>query len=113
MVETQFASHTIVLRRLVRVKEALSQMITSNQWGEWKQADTARAKNVKDMILSDDFWNRVEYVLEFTEPIMSMLQFADTDEPCLGDVYDSMDTMLKIKLVSYYTFLFHCLLRDI
>ena len=28
---------------------------------------------------------RVDYVLEFIEPIMSMLRFADTNEPCLGN----------------------------
>ena len=51
------------------------------------------------------------YVLEIIDPIMAMLQFADSDEPCLGDIYDSMDTMLeKIKMVSstlfYNNFLF-------
>jgi hypothetical protein len=97
------------------VKEALCQMVISNQWGGWKQADTGRAKNVKDLILNDDFWSRVEYVLEFTEPIMSMLRFADTDEPCLGDIYDAMDSMLeRVKMVSldFYTILYPCLLRD-
>lgn len=76
-------------------------MVISNQWGGWKQADTTRAKNVKDMILSDDFWSRVEYVLESTKPIMSMLWFADTDEPYLGDIYDAMDSMLeRVKMAS-------------
>jgi hypothetical protein len=98
----------------VKVKEALSLMVISNQWSIWKQSNTTRAQKVKAMILDDDWWVRVEYVLEFTEPIMSMLRFADTDEPCLGDVYDSMDTMLEeIKAVSYNTFLYLCLLRDI
>ena len=89
-------------------------MVISNQWGGWKQANTTRARKVKDMVLSDDFWSRVEYVLEFTEPIMSMLRFADTDEPCLGDIYDAMDSMLeRVKLVSlnFYTILYPCLLR--
>ena len=37
-------------------------------------------------------------VLDFTEPIMTMLRFADTDAPCLGDVYDGMDRVEKVKL---------------
>lgn len=60
-------------------------MVISNKWGGWKQADTEKAKTVKDLILSDDFWNSVEYALELTEPIMSMLRYADMDEPCLGN----------------------------
>ena len=99
----------------MRVKEALCQMVISNKCGGWKQVDTEKAKIVKDLILSDDFWNRVEYGLELTEPIMSMLQNADTDEPCLGNIYDAMDSMLeRMKSVSlnFYTILYPCLLRD-
>lgn len=91
-------------------------MVISNKWGGWrKQADTEKAKTVKDLILSDDFWNRVEYALELTEPIMSMLRYADTDEPCLGNIYDAIASMLeRMKSVSlnFYTILYPCLLRD-
>lgn len=83
----------------MKVKEVLSQMVIGNQWGIWKQSNSERAQKVKALILDDDWWDRVTYVLEFTEPIMSMLRFTDTDEPCLGDFYDSMDMMLeKIKM---------------
>ena len=107
--------HTIVLRRLVRVKDTLCQMVISNKWGGWKQADIEKAKIVKDLILSDYFWKRVEYALELTKPIMSMLRYADTNEPCLGDIYDVVDSMLeRMKSVSLnlYTILYPCLLRD-
>ena len=35
------------------------------------------------------------YVLDFTEPIVTILRFFDTDTPCLGDVYDEIDTMVE------------------
>lgn len=45
-------------------------------------------------------WERVEYLLKITEPIMSMLRYADMERPCLGEIYDSIDSMLeKIKQV--------------
>ena len=51
------------------------------------------------MILDEHWCACVQFVLDFTEPIMTMLRFADTDAPCLGDVYDGMDTMVeKVKL---------------
>ena len=46
---------------------------------------------------------------------MSMLQYADTDEPCLRNIYDAMDSMLeRMKSVSlnFYRILYPCLLRD-
>jgi hypothetical protein len=94
----------------VKVKEALKQMVISPQWGIWKNSNTSRALNVRRMILDEDWWDLVAYVLEITDPIMAMLRFADSDEPCLGDIYDSMDSMLeKIKMVSSTLFYNNCL----
>ena len=91
-------------------KEALKQMVISPQWGIWKNSNTARALNVRRLILDEDWWGLVTYVLEVIDPIMAMLRFADSDEPCLGDIYDSMDSMLeKIKMVSYTLFYNNCL----
>ncbi|KAH9314484.1 hypothetical protein KI387_023111 [Taxus chinensis] len=98
--ETRFASHTIVLRRLVKVREALMRMVTSNLWSIWRQSNTQRAQKVKTLILEDPWWDRVNYLLSFTEPIMSMIRFTDTDQPCLGEIYDGIDSMIeKIKAV--------------
>ena len=88
---------------------ALKHMVISPEWGVWKNSNTARALNVRRMILDEDWWGLVTYVLEVTNPIMPMLRFPDSDEPCLTDSYDSMDTMLeKIKMVSSTVF-YHCL----
>ncbi|KAH9291975.1 hypothetical protein KI387_042840, partial [Taxus chinensis] len=98
--ETRFASHTIVLRRLVKVREALMRMVTSNLWSVWRQSNTEGAQKVKNLILEDPWWDRVGYLLRFTEPIMSMIRFTDTDQPCLGEIYDGIDSMIeKIKAV--------------
>ena len=47
------------------------------------------------MILDDTWWERAEYLLSFTEPIMSMIRYTDMDHPCLGEVYDGIDSMLE------------------
>ena len=86
------------MRRLLKVKDALSQMVIGHQWGVWKISNSERTQRIRDLILNESWWARVAYVLDFTEPIMTMLRFADTDTPCLGDVYDGMDTMVeKVK----------------
>ncbi|XP_059069104.1 uncharacterized protein LOC131859411 [Cryptomeria japonica] len=98
--ETRFASHTLVLRRLLKVRDALSSMVINSLWSVWKQSHTERALKVRALILSEKWWDDVEYVLNFTEPIMSMIRYADTDRPCLGEIYDGMDCMVeKIKEV--------------
>ncbi|XP_057854505.1 uncharacterized protein LOC131064392 [Cryptomeria japonica] len=75
-------------------------MVINNLWSVWKQSHTERALKVRALILSEKWWDDVEYVLNFTEPIMSMIRYADTDRPCLGEIYDGMDCMVeKIKEV--------------
>lgn len=42
----------------------------------------------------------MEYVLSFTKPIMSMIRYADTNNPCWGEIYDGMDYMVeKIRAI--------------
>ena len=98
--ETRFASHIIILRQLVQVKDALQAMVISDNWGIWKQKNTDRASKIKDRVLADSWWEHVEYLLKITEPIMSMLRYTDMDRPCLGEIYDGIELMLeKIKQV--------------
>lgn len=98
--ETRFASHIIVLRRLVQVKDALQGMVISHNWGVWKQKNIERANKIKDRLLAELWWKRVEYLLKITELIMSMLRYTNMDRPCLGEIYDGIDSMIeKIKQV--------------
>jgi hypothetical protein len=70
-------------------------MVINSLWSVWRQSNTEKAQKIKALILDDEWWERAEYVLKFTEPIMSMIRFADTDRPCLGEIYDGMDTMVE------------------
>ena len=79
-------------------------MVISNQCSIWKQPNTIRAQKVEAMTLDNDWWGRVKHVMEFTEPIMSMFHFVDTDKPCPRDIYDVMDTMLEKMIVVRYKF---------
>eukprot|EP00253_Pinus_taeda_P006026 PITA_06026 len=49
---------------------------------------------VEEAALDGMFWAHVRQVLDFTKPIYHMIQFADTDKPVIGEVYEQMDTML-------------------
>ena len=55
------------------------------------------------MILSDRWWDVVDYIIEFIAPIYDMLQVAGIDRPCLHLVYKMWDSMIeKVKVTIYW-----------
>ncbi|XP_030963396.1 uncharacterized protein LOC115984517 [Quercus lobata] len=86
--DTRFASVVVTLKRLKLIKRCLQAMAISDQWASYREDDVGKAQKVKDMILSDLWWDNIDYILEFTVPIYDMLRIADTDKPCLHLVYE-------------------------
>ena len=41
---------------------------------------------MKDTVLGDVWWERVDLTIKIMEPLISLLCFADTDQPILADV---------------------------
>ncbi|XP_040374988.1 uncharacterized protein LOC112199760 [Rosa chinensis] len=54
------------------------------------------------MILDDDAWAKIDYILTFTLPIYEMLRRSDTDEPCLHKVYEWWDAMIEQVKAAIY-----------
>ena len=46
-------------------------------------------------MLDDVWWEKVNLVINIMEPIISLLRFADTYQPILGDVYEGWDSMIE------------------
>ncbi|XP_075636967.1 uncharacterized protein LOC142609272 [Castanea sativa] len=100
--DTRFASVVVMLKRLKLIKRCLQAMAISDQWASYREDDVGKAQKVKDLILSDLWWDNVDYILEFTAPIYDMLRIADTDKPCLHLMYEMWDSMIeKVKAVIY------------
>eukprot|EP00253_Pinus_taeda_P003127 PITA_03127 len=98
--ETRFASHIIVLTRLMQVKDALQSMVCSSLWNQWRQSQSDRAQAMKRLVVDDEWWDKVEYLLAFTKAIVDLLHMFHTDMPNLGEVYEGIDSMIeKIRLV--------------
>uniref|UniRef100_A0A2N9J571 DUF659 domain-containing protein n=1 Tax=Fagus sylvatica TaxID=28930 RepID=A0A2N9J571_FAGSY len=85
--ETRFASMLIMLKRLRDIKKNLQAMVISEQWTSYKEDDVGKATNVKNLILNDVWWGKVDFILEFTKPIYDMIRVANTDTPILHLVY--------------------------
>ncbi|XP_068309771.1 uncharacterized protein [Pyrus communis] len=98
----KFASTLVMLRRFKELKEGLQQMVISPNWALYKEDDLVKAMMVKQKILDEDFWEKIDYILFFTAPIYEVIRMADTDKPCLHLVYEWWDAMIeKVKAAIY------------
>jgi hypothetical protein len=95
VVETRYASNFIMLRYLVEVKSALMSMVVGVTWAEWRQSDSERGSMVRRVLIDEDWWSKVEFLVKFTSPTFELLRDADTDKPFLEEIYDGMDTMVE------------------
>ncbi|XP_074374238.1 uncharacterized protein LOC141714626 [Apium graveolens] len=55
----------------------------------------SKADHVKECVISDRWWDKLEYSIGFTSPIYNMIRLGDTDTPCLHLIYDMWDTMIE------------------
>ncbi|CAN6920343.1 unnamed protein product [Brassica oleracea] len=103
--DTRFASIIVMVKRLKIIKRGLEAMVISEEWSTYREADhvfSCSATFVKGMILSDEWWEKVSYIIYFTRPIYEMIRFCDTDKPSLHLIYEMWDSMIeKVKYEIY------------
>lgn len=99
---TRFASVVVMLKRFKLLRRSLEAMVISEEWGGYKEDDQGKASFVKEKVMSDSWWDKVDYILAFTGPIYEMIRACDTDKPSLHLVYEMWDSMLeKVKIMIY------------
>ncbi|KAL6519717.1 hypothetical protein OROMI_032611 [Orobanche minor] len=100
--ETRFASVIIMLKRFKLLKRSLERLVLCEEWSSYRECDTARAQVIRSTMLDELWWDKVDYILQFSAPIYDMLRFADTDKPSLHLIYDMWDDMIeKVKNIIY------------
>ncbi|KAH1118488.1 hypothetical protein GYH30_047311 [Glycine max] len=100
--ETRFASMIVMLKRFKLLKRCLQNMVISDQWNSYREDDVRKAAHVKELILNDIWWDKVDYILYFMDPIYSMIRICDTDASNLHLVYEMWDSMIeKVKTTIY------------
>jgi hypothetical protein len=92
---TRFVSYYLTFRCLLKVRQAFDAMVMSDEWDDLR-SDKKGALAVKNIVLDNQFWSQVRYVLQFTKPIYNMIKFSDPDRPFIGEVYEQMDNMLGL-----------------
>ena len=77
-------------------------MVISDHWNSYREDDVRKAAHVKELILNDIWWDKVDYILSFMDPIYSMIRICDTDASNLHLVYEMWDSMIeKVKTTIY------------
>ncbi|XP_056692174.1 uncharacterized protein [Spinacia oleracea] len=93
--ETRFASVVVMLRRFKLLRRSLETMVVSEEWETYREDDQAKARYVKEKVTSDEWWDKVDYILAFTGPMYDMIRLCDTDKTTLHLVYEIWDTMIE------------------
>lgn len=89
--KTRFASHYIVLKRLMDVREALTTTIVTSKWKELVKAcdvqTRAAANAIAQNIIDETFWDEIKIILDITKPLYMVIKFSDGEGPKSGDIY--------------------------
>ena len=100
--QTIFASHFIMIDRLLNVKEALEQTVVDPQWTAYisKRSrdgrDKARtARTIETVVLNEHFWDRCTNFQEMVAPVVYALREFDAKEPSMGKVLAIMRNLEK------------------
>ncbi|KAJ1384591.1 Ribonuclease H-like superfamily [Sesbania bispinosa] len=99
---TRFASTIVMLKRFRQLKQGLRVMVISDQWSSYKEDDVGKATFVKETLLDDVWWDKVDYILAFTSPIYNVLRKTDTNASCLRLVYEMWDSMIEESSTPLY-----------
>eukprot|EP00267_Zea_mays_P049748 XP_020402458.1 uncharacterized protein LOC109943531 [Zea mays] len=96
---TRFATAFLTLKSLYKHKDPLKALFLSEEWNGNKLAKTAAGKEACDIVLSVEFWNKVEDCLRASAPLI-VLRVVDGDEkPAMPEVAALMKhAKEKIKL---------------
>ena len=70
-------------------------MNNSEEWSSYKEDDVDKAKFVKETLMKDIWWDKVDYIHTFITPIYDVLRKTDTYLASLHLVYEMWDSMIK------------------
>ena len=76
--KTRFASYYLTFMRLLKVREALASMASSDSWHNMKYMVTSASERnyfheMEGTILDGNFLQQVYYIMQFTKPIYNMI----------------------------------------
>ena len=90
--DTRFGTNTIMIERLVELKDNLQEMVASRRYKAWvlKKSYQGLSNPVTDLIKSDSFWSKCQLYLDVNKPVYELLRLIDGATPVVGKIYYHM-----------------------
>eukprot|EP01018_Ginkgo_biloba_P035773 Gb_37474 [translate_table: standard] len=88
---TRFVTYYITLNRVVEEKPYFRLTVCSNKWEKSPLSKASKGKIIEEIILSSNFWDSVNRVLNMCKPIVEMLCLVDGDTPFMDFNYEGME----------------------
>ncbi|XP_020536274.1 uncharacterized protein LOC105637355 isoform X2 [Jatropha curcas] len=76
------------VQRIFELREALQEVVVSEEWKQWKHTIAEDVENVESAILGVDFWSKTHLMLQVYEPFVTLLATLEIDKSVIGAVYD-------------------------
>ena len=93
---TRFAYMFVVVERLQRVRRDLVRTIYSNEWLEWNDRESPKAKAFVRDVMREEWWTEIEGLIKTLNPIYTVLRIIDMEGCTLGLLYEYMDTWTRL-----------------
>ncbi|XP_050205791.1 uncharacterized protein LOC126655601 isoform X1 [Mercurialis annua] len=68
--DTRFASIVVMLKRIKLIRRALELMVLSEQWMLYRADDQGKARFVRDLILDENWWAKLNYIIFLLDQFM-------------------------------------------
>jgi len=77
-------------------------MVISNEWSSYKEDNVESAQFLKETLLNDNWWMKVDYILAFTASIYDVLRKIVMDMATLHLVYEMCDSLIaNVRKIIY------------
>lgn len=99
---TRFATAFLTLQRMMKLKNELRKMFSSDSWTQSKWSKEPEGKKVAKVILAPKFWASVLYILKIYGPLVRVLRLVDGEKkPAMGYIYEAMDRAKEAIMKSF------------
>ncbi|XP_066381572.1 uncharacterized protein [Miscanthus floridulus] len=87
---TRFATAYLNLKSLLENKKQLQRLFREDELNELGYLNSVKGKKANKVVRSETFWKRVETVVNYFEPLATVLRRMDSDVLAMGFLYGSL-----------------------
>lgn len=76
------------LKRIFELKQALQELVLTEEWKRWKITVNQSILSIEAAILGDEFWTRAQSLVHLCDPFVTLLSTSNIEKSIMGDVHD-------------------------